>query len=154
MLSFSGSCNNSLVGNNCGQVDTVDTDNRYCMPGGGYKDSYISCGANCVRPTIPTGPTAQCLAVKAFDTNWAALTLPGLAALAPGQKIRFTVGGTATSGSFVGAKFKINGQETGEITTLKPSETAVYFYEYTIPAGVTSFSVSAKIHHSTLGWSN
>lgn len=100
------------------------------------------------------GPTAQCLNIRAFDTSWNVLSSTQLSALEAGNIVRFTVAGTATSGSFDKAKFKINGQETGEITTLKPDETAMYYYEYVIPEGVTAFTVGAKVHHSTLGWSN
>lgn len=99
------------------------------------------------------GATAQCLKVKAYDTNWTELTKAQLEALTAGTKVRFTVGGTATSGSFDMAVFKINGAETGNITD-KQEGTNNFFYEYTIPSGVTSFTVDAKIHHTELGWSN
>ena len=40
---------------------------------------------------------------------------------------------------------------SGEITTKRPG-TNEFYYDYTIPEGTHSFEVSAKIHHSTLGW--
>jgi len=101
----------------------------------------------------PGGPTAQCLNIKAFDVNWALLTSEQLKALKAGDKVRFTVGGTASSGSFDKAKFKINGVDRPEVAAKRPDSNEFYD-EYTIPEGVTTFTINAQIHHTTLGWSN
>ncbi len=154
-MNFSSSCSNSLIGNSCGQVDTVDTNRTYCIAPG-CTESFIQCGPSCVKPTTPPvgDTTCRCLAVRAWDTNWNELRGDQLSALKAGDRVRFTVSATFNKGSIDKAKFKINGQETGEITTPKPGETAMYYYEYIMPAGVTAFTISAKIHHTTLGWSN
>ena len=99
------------------------------------------------------GPTAQCLNVKAYDTNWTELKSEDLAKLKSGDKVRFTVGGTTTGGSFDKARFKINGVQRPEVTGKRPT-TEEYFDEYTIPEAITTFTINAQIHHTTLGWSN
>lgn len=107
-------------------------------------------------PTSPPGdggPTAQCLDIKAFDTNWNQLTTDQLKLLKSGDKVRFTVAGQASSGNFDKARFKINGVQRPEVTGKRPA-TEEYFDEYTIPEGITTFSISAQIHHTTLDWSN
>jgi hypothetical protein len=81
------------------------------------------------------------------------LTVAQLAQLKAGDKVRFAVGGTASGGSFDKAKFKINGVERPEVTGKRPNSQE-YFDEYTLPAGVTTFTINAQIHHSSLGWSN
>ena len=87
--------------------------------------------------------------VKAYDTSWNPLTAVQLAALKAGEKVRFTISGTPAS-DIDKAKFAINGTETAEITT-KKTGTDEYYYEYTIPSGVTSFTVTAKLHSISLG---
>jgi hypothetical protein len=104
-------------------------------------------------PTPGTGPSAQCLNIKAFDTSWNLLTTAQLQQLKAGDSVRFTVAGTATSGTFDKAKFKINGIERPEVTGKRPGSEE-YFDEYTIPVGVTTFTINAQIHHTTLGYSN
>ena len=74
-----------------------------------------------------------------------------LAVLAVGDTVRFAVGGTTTGGTFDKARFTINGTLRPEVTAQKPGSNE-YFDEYTIPAGTTSFSVNAQIHHTSLGW--
>jgi hypothetical protein len=112
--------------------------------------------ANCsgpaptAQPAAPTGTTtpgltAQCSAVAAYDTNWAPLTVAQLSALKPGDKVRFTVTGTTSSGSFDQARFTINGALQAAVTGKRPNS-ADFFEEYTIPAGVTNFTVTAQIH--------
>jgi hypothetical protein len=108
---------------------------------------------SCETPPPPDITNCRCLAIRAWDTNWTELKGNQLSALKTGDRVRFTVSAAFNKGNVDKAKFKINGQETAEITTLKPGETAMYYYEYTIPEGVTNFSIGAKIHHTTLGWS-
>jgi hypothetical protein len=103
--------------------------------------------------TPPPGATAQCLNIRAYDTEWNEIPASILPSLKAGDKVRFAVAGTASSGSFDKAKFKINGVERAEVATKKPSSQEFYD-EYTIPEGVTTFTINAQIHHTTLGWSN
>jgi len=98
----------------------------------------------------PTPPSAACTAVKAYDTNWNLLTQTQLSTLKAGDKVRFTISGSPAD-KIDKAKFTINGVLKPETTNKKPG-TNEYYYEYTIPAGVSSFTVTAQIHHLTLGW--
>lgn len=102
-------------------------------------------------PPPPDGPTAQCLDIKAFDTNWSPMTIEQLSALKPGDKVRFTVAGQTNSGSIDKARFKVNGTVRPEVTQKRPSSEE-YYDEITIPEGVSSFSINAELHHSSLGW--
>jgi len=111
------------------------------------------CGSVPYSSPGPGGPSAQCLNIKAYDTSWNLLTSDQLKAPNAGDKIRFTVGGTTTGGSFDKAKFKINGVQRPEVTQKRPT-TEEYFDEYTIPEAITTFTINAQIHHTTLGWSN
>ena len=103
--------------------------------------------------STPTPPPigAACHDVVAYDSNWQVLSMSDLAVLAVGDTVRFAVGGTTTGGTFDKARFTINGTLRPEVTAQKPGSNE-YFDEYTIPAGTTSFSVNAQIHHSSLGW--
>lgn len=98
-----------------------------------------------VTPTPTPGLSASCLNIKAYDTNWNQLTAGQLAQLRPGARVRFTVSGFATSGTFDKAKFKINGVES-ETTSKKPSSSEFY-YEYLIPTGTLTFTIEAQVHH-------
>lgn len=108
-------------------------------------------------PCATTAPTStptpvlscQCDQIKAYDTSWKLLTSANLAALKAGDKVRFTVSGTATSGTIDKSRFKINSGTYLE-SIIKKSATQEFYYEYTIPANTTSFSVSAEVHHKEL----
>jgi hypothetical protein len=106
-----------------------------------------------VTPRPGGGVTAQCFDVKIYDTNWTQILPAQFGSLKAGDKIRFTIGGNTSSGSFDKARFKINGAQRAEVTGKRPSSNDFYD-EYTLPAGVSTFSISAQIHHSSLGWSN
>lgn len=97
------------------------------------------------------GQTAQCLNIQAFDSEFNLLTSSDLSALTPGDSIIFTVAGTATSGTFTGARFTINGTVRPVVTQKRPG-TEEFMDTYTIPEGVTSFSIQAQIRHSSLGF--
>jgi hypothetical protein len=106
--------------------------------------------------TAPTNPPggetiAQCTSVKIYDTDWIQLTTVQLSALSAGDAIRLAISGTTTSGTIDKAQFTVNGVALPETTAKKPGGSEFYS-EYVIPAGVTSFTISGKIHHSTLGW--
>lgn len=98
-----------------------------------------------------TGDTASCTNVKAYNTSWAVLSAAQLAALTPGTHINFCVTGTASGGSFDKAKFTINGAVQAETTTKRPGNQD-FCQNYAIPTGVSTFDVTAQIHHTTLGW--
>lgn len=111
----------------------------------------LGCGSYKYVPCVGTPPpeSAKCLNIQAFDTNWTKIT--DLSTLKAGDKVRFTVAGQASSGTFDRARFKINGVQRAEVSAKRPG-TQEFYDEYTIPAGVTSFSVNAEVHHSSLGW--
>jgi hypothetical protein len=125
-----------------------------CSWTGGYNGTSIHCSTQqdtgC-GGTSGGGPTAQCQNIKAYDSNWAALSSAQLSALQPGANINFCVVGSATEGSFDKAQFTINGAQGAETTTHRPS-TQDFCQAYVIPTGVTIFNVTAQIHHLTLGW--
>lgn len=109
-------------------------------------------GTITITPTEPpTQPTAECSEVKAYNTSWVQLTQEQLDNLNPGNKVRFTVSGSTSEGSFDKARFTINGSQKDPVSTKKPG-TEEFYYEYEIPSGVTSFTVDAQVHHSSLGW--
>lgn len=127
-----------------------------CQKGTGGGGTPTPTGGGGSTPTLTPPPgggvTAQCLNIRAFDTNWNELSTSQLNTLKIGDKVRFSVGGNASAGSFDKAKFKINGTERPEVTGKRPG-TAEFFDEYTIPSGLTTFAIGAQIHHVTLGWS-
>lgn len=102
-------------------------------------------------PTLPPHISAQCLEIKAFDSEWNQLSSGDLTALNPGVVIRFTVAGSTSSGNLDRARFTINGTLRPEVTAKRPG-TDEFFDEFTIPEGVASFTVNAQLHHSSLGW--
>lgn len=107
------------------------------------------------NPPSTGGLTASCQKVTAYSSTWTALTGAQLSALKSGSVVNFCVTGTASSGSFDMAKFTINGVVQPQTTTKGSGPAAAAFCQsYTIPAATYSFSVSAQIHHVTLGWSN
>lgn len=106
---------------------------------------------NTPTPTLPPDIVAECSTVTAYDTNWNSLSKAELADLNPGDTVYFTVYGTANNGSFDKARFYVNGSPIGESTNKKPGSEEFYI-EYTIPDGVTSFSVKGEVHHTDLGW--
>ncbi len=101
--------------------------------------------------TLPPGISAACGDVIAYDLQWNQLSSTQLSQLKSGDKVRYTVAGTTTSGTFDKAKFTVNGTDLPETTNKKPG-TDSFYTEYTLPSGTTTFSVTAQVHHSTLGW--
>ncbi|MDP1710022.1 MAG: hypothetical protein Q8L28_00165, partial [bacterium] len=116
---------------------------------------------SCVGPTVPTPVptpvptitpiTASCQNIKAYSPTWAPLTNVQLSALTVGSEVNFCVAGSASSGSFDKAKFTINSVAQAETSTIRPGFTD-FCQLYTIPAGTTTFNITAQIHHVTLGW--
>ena len=112
-------------------------------------------GGGTITETTPPPPggeeSAQCLAVQAFDSSWTLLTADKLSTLNVGDIVRFAIGGTATTGTNDKAKFKINGVDRSEVTQKRPG-TDEYYDEYTVPEGVSSFTIGAQLHNTVLGW--
>ncbi len=113
-----------------------------------------------LSPTATASPTESptaspiapsCIAVKAYDDGWTVLTNVQLSALTAGDIVNFCVNGSATSGTFDKAQFKINSILEPETTNKRPS-TDDFCQSYTILSTDTTVSVKAKIHHTTLGW--
>jgi len=100
-------------------------------------------------PTLPP-EVGACEQVKIYDTSWNLLTAAQLKNLKTGDIIRVAASGTPAE-KFDKARFIINGTTRAEVTQKKPN-TNEYYDEYTILDGVTTFSISAQIHHLVLGW--
>lgn len=97
-------------------------------------------------PTATPGISAVCTNVAAYDTNWNPLTQTQLDALKPGNVVRFGVIGT-TTGSFDMAKFTVNGTDQPTTSLQHTLNTQnVFYFDYTIPQGVSSFAVVAQLH--------
>ena len=108
------------------------------------------CGTNTPPPT--PAPTAFCQNVKAYSgANFVLLTPESISMIQEGDPLHFCVTGSATGGSFDKAKFTINEVVQPETTLIRPGSTD-FCQSYTVPAGVTTFNVTAQIHHITLGW--
>lgn len=113
-------------------------------------DSADCKGAN---PPGGGGPTGSCLNVKAYSSTWTPLTSSDLPKLKPDAVVNFCVAGSATSGTFDKAQFKIGGDLKGETTTKGQGAAANdYCQNYTIQPSDTTVNVKAKIHHTNLGW--
>lgn len=117
-----------------------DQGNAYVLNSSGQNPTLAE-----IQQACAPAPTAQCSNVGSYDTNWNPLTVAELSALKPGDKVRFTVTGTTSSGAFDQARFTINGAQQTPVTGKRPNS-ADFFEEYTIPAGVTNFTVTAQIH--------
>lgn len=150
---------NNRPTNFCG---TIQTDTA-CQ---GFKSTYVPCTSkppvSTPPPTVPPTPvptktptpapgTAMCVDVKAYTETWNLLSAAQLSGLKAGNKVNFCVRGSTTQGAFTKAKFTINGTAQAETTTKRPSSDD-FCQLYTIPAGTTSFSITAQIFHPTLGW--
>lgn len=119
---------------------------KYC----GYGPQNPSC--YCVD--TDSGSTGESVTgtytVTAYNTSWQNLDQNQLSVLKAGDKIRFAVSGSSTA-QIDKAKFIINGEQTAEVTQRRPG-TGEYYYEYTLPVNVTSFTVNAQLHTVNSGW--
>src|SRR4030066_1166113 len=112
----------------------------------------------CSTPTPPPAGFFSCLALKAYDTSWTLLSLSDLAKLKAGNIVRFTVAGNTNYGEITKVMFEINNVCTPEVTNKKPGPvpcdtcSAEFYYDYTIPSGVTSFTVNARLYVEGFGW--
>jgi len=134
-----------------------------CLSGvsnGGYTDNATLWTWNCNNTPcveIMSTATAQCQNIKAYTETWTLLTNAQLALLHPTNKVNFCVTGSATGGSFDKARLTINGVLQTETITKRPGNDD-YCQLYPIPGlvggtpPVTTFNITAEIHHVTLGW--
>jgi len=123
---------------------TCNGQEYFCVPSnGGFAWSRDDEG-------LCTAGTAQCLEVKVFDTEFNQLDTAGLAALNPGDSVVFTIAGTTTSGSIIGARFTINGTTRPVVTQKRPG-TEEFMETVVLPEG-TSLTVGAELQHSTAGF--
>lgn len=137
---------NSYVLNASGQNPTLAQIQQACAPATPTPTPTLI-----PTPTPTPAPVASCNAVKAYDTNWNPMSISQLSSLAAGSSVYFTVTGNTTAGNFDMARFTINGTTTSNVTTQKPGSPQEFYYKYTIPSGVTSFSVTAQIHLQQTG---
>lgn len=102
-------------------------------------------------PTPVPGATANCSNIKVYSSSWALIAPADLSNLVSGTVVNFCAAATSSSGTIDKAKFTINGVVQAETTTIRPGSTD-FCQSYTIPDGISTFNVSAQVHHSTLGW--
>jgi len=121
------------------------------IPSGGSYTWAIEGTKDCRNSGGVETYSAQCLNIKTFDEDWNPLSAADLAKLKAGDIVRFSVAGTTTQGTIDKARFSINNATPVETTSLRPG-TQEFYYEYTIPAGVTSFSAKAQLFHKDAGW--
>lgn len=133
-----------------------------CDAGGHWTtcaQGYTCSNNDCIPPTGCTGAgctgnqSATCQNIKAYSSTWTLLTSAQLSALKPDTEINFCLTASATNGTFDLAKFTINGTVGAETSTKGQGAAAGGFCQsYKIKATDTSMTVSAQVHHSTLGW--
>ncbi len=132
----------------CGaeQIDVTCKGNRY------VDGVWVRYDKDCTPKSTPSpGLDCQCLDIKVFDEEWSQLSVGQLIALEAGNVVRFTVSGVSSAGAIDKARFTINGVQRPEVTAKRPG-TNEYYDEYTIPEGVSSFTINAELHHTTIGW--
>jgi hypothetical protein len=99
-----------------------------------------------VATPVPTPvASAYCSTIKAYDATGNLLSSAQLAALQPGDIVRFAASGITTTGTIDSARFTINNVARPEVTT-KVAGTDEFYDEYQIPEGTTSFDVTAEVH--------
>lgn len=103
----------------------------------------IKANSNCAVP--------QCRQIKAYDTNWNALSASQLSQLRPGDRVRFATLGQP-AGEFTKARFRVNTTTWLPETTTKKPNTDEFYLEYSIPTSVTNFRIEAEVYHRDQGW--
>lgn len=91
----------------------------------------------------------SCGTIKAYDTSWQVLETNQLRNLQPSQQIYLAVLGEGRG--IDKARFRVNGGNWIE-TEQKRAETGEFYINYTIPEGVTNFTIEAEVHHPEEGW--
>lgn len=128
-------------------VVSVPRDESYTWAIEGSKDCQNSGSQGATSGKL----VAQCNSVSAYSEDWVLLTPTELSQLSVGDTVYFTIDGSANRGFFQKARFSINGAPAVEVTTRRPGGNDFYI-EYTIPAGIKDFSVTAEMMHSEAGW--
>jgi len=116
----------------------------------GTNDHYTSDCSQTATPSPTPNYIASCTNIKIYDTSWNQLTVSDLSHLAPGRVVNLTVMGSTTLGSFDKARFVINSITSPEVTNIKPESPGEFYYQYTIPSGVSSFTIVGQLHHLEL----
>lgn len=171
-INLTGGCqsNGRLVQRNAG-ADDYSTDDPSCgsvQIDAGCQNAYgtgglltwasKSASTPCTTTSTPPdgeppGLTAQCIEVLAFNESGTKLTATELALLNEGDTIVLAVRGNTSKGQITKARFRINGTQRPEVVTKQNIGGVEYFADiYTIPSGVTQFSIGGQIFHSTAGW--
>lgn len=137
-------------------IDTVGCDND---SGGPILCSnapwYNQNGTICEDVTEPCsgggggGGGAQCVdAIKVFNTDWNQLDAGQLANLKTGDVIRLAIRDSYTTPqrtyNFSAARFTVNGTRRPKVTAKNPAGN-MFYDQYTIPSGVTSFNIEAEV---------
>ena len=157
------SCNNSCT-------QDADCETGLVCSSGSCRNSECTAETSCVCPAPPPDG-ALCQDVRAYNVvgepedsaNWTRLNAAQLADLQSGEIVYISVSGwsstpTLDNGGFDKAVFTVNGVDRPESTNAKPKspsdppDTWEIYDLYTIPDGVTSFTIRATIHHQTAGW--
>jgi hypothetical protein len=165
------SCSSAgLTGNECGQIDTVDTTHKYCTPspanilgcpGYYYCDVKLikcsNCGTAIPTPTrkptpTPGGPTStptptptapMCIALKIYDATGTLVSDPRT--LQQGQTVTLAV---TPSGPSTKARFSVDGGTSWNETTSKNGN-GEYVWNWTIPLNATTFTLEGEIFDGT-----
>ncbi|HWA52238.1 MAG TPA: hypothetical protein VG895_04240 [Patescibacteria group bacterium] len=138
----------------CGSTCTTNANcaNGMTCSAGVCRNPSCITSATCVCQTptpTPSTITASCSNIQAYDTNWAPLTIAQLSQLTPGTNVNLAVTGT-TTGTLDMARFTINGSLQPSVTSTKPGDASTFYMVYTIPSGVSSFSITAEVHEASL----
>jgi len=144
-------CADSPSSNWCGTVQ-VDYGQH---PNGCSVSRKFPCSSSSPTSHPSSSPTPSptppiCLNVKAYNSAWVELSTAELTNLKPGDEIYFAVtAANGNTGSIDKAKFTINGTVGSEVTDKHGSS---FYVDFTVPAGILNFSVSAQLHSTVFGW--
>jgi len=157
-----GGCSFVAPGSACSEKETCE----YIKEGENGSDGYGLCACTPISVATPTPApvtTATCGPIEAYtvsgdptssSSTWTRISLDTSTDLEEGDVIYFAVDATYTTSVIDSAKFTINGVEQSAATAKasdcsKENTCVVEFYQkYTIPADVTSYTVTAKLHNS------
>lgn len=114
-----------------------------------------TCGTSTTNPPTTTTPSSSpaapyCAAISTYDADWNIITVAERSSLVAGDSGYLCVTGSSTSETFDKARFTINGELQAETTTKRPGSSDICQY-YTIPSGITTFTIHGEIH-SASGW--
>lgn len=141
-------CVHTICPVNTSCYDPGDGDATYCLPNENPTPNPTSGGGGGSTPT-PIPLALSCLDVKAYTQAFVLHTPTTLSALRAGDTVNFCVRGSANLGTFIKARFTINGVLRPETTTIRPGTTSEFCDLYTVPANTFNFTVSGQIQHST-----